>query len=190
MPMEQKSPYLLWLDMEMTGLDPKTDHILEVAAIITDYHLNPKATFHEIVYQPDEIIQNMDPWCIKTHGESGLTEKIPDGKALNQVEHDFLSFLNPFYTEQDAIILCGNTIGQDKAFIEHYMKDLADKLHYRTLDVSGFKEVFHRMYGKKFIKKETHRALDDIQESIDELTYYLSFVKLDLLALAAETKAP
>lgn len=176
--MEQKSPYFLWVDLEMTGLNPDTDVILEVAAIITDYKLNTKATYHEIVYQPQEIIENMDPWCIKTHGESGLTEKIPDGKPLEQVEHDFLSFLTPFYNENDAIILCGNTISQDRAFIKNYMPHLYRRLHYRVLDVSTLKEIFGRMYQKKFTKKEVHRALDDIEESIEELKFYLQFINI------------
>ncbi|MCB0272660.1 MAG: oligoribonuclease [Bdellovibrionales bacterium] len=176
--MEQKSPYFLWLDMEMTGLDPVNDHILEVAAIVTDYTLNPLGTFHQIVFQPQEILDRMDPWCVKTHGESGLTEKIPDGKPLEQVEHDLLAFIETYYTENDAIILCGNTISQDKAFIHQYMHNLANRLHYRVLDVSTLKEIFGRMYKKKFIKKDTHRALDDIQESIEELKFYLQFLTI------------
>ncbi|MCB1197884.1 MAG: oligoribonuclease [Deltaproteobacteria bacterium] len=186
--MEQRSPYFLWIDLEMTGLDPDKDVILEAAAIITDYNLEAKATFHEIVYQPPEVIENMDPWCIKTHAASGLTEKIPDGKPLQQVEHDLLSFLTPYYNTNDAIILCGNTISQDRAFIKNYMPDLYNILHYRVLDVSTLKEIFARIYHKKFTKKEAHRALDDIRESIAELKYYLSFVDLEMIQ--ASTEAP
>ena len=96
---EQKSPYFLWVDLEMTGLVPEKDKIIEFAAIITDYHLKPKATFHEIVFQPEEVLLEMDPWCIKTHGKSGLTAKIPDGKHLEQVEQEFLYFLKPYFPE-------------------------------------------------------------------------------------------
>lgn len=184
---EQKSPFFLWVDLEMTGLVPEKDKIIEFAAIITDYHLKPKATFHEIVFQPEEVLLEMDPWCIKTHGKSGLTAKIPDGKHLEQVEQEFLYFLKPYFPEGDEIILCGNTISQDRAFIQIYMPLLYERLHYRVLDVSTLKEIFQRLYHQKFSKKDSHRALDDIQESIEELRYYLSFIDLPILAPTTES---
>jgi len=176
--MEQKSPYFLWVDLEMTGLNPAQDVILEVAAIVTNYQLEAKASFHQIVFQPQETLDNMDPWCVQTHGKSGLTKAVASGKPLQEVETMVLDFLKPFFPSPDAIILCGNTISQDRAFIQNYMSRLYQRLHYRVLDVSAFKEVFTRLYDKTFSKKESHRALDDIEESIEELKYYLQFVNL------------
>jgi oligoribonuclease len=178
---EQRAPYFLWVDLEMTGLIPEQERIIEIAAIVTDYHLEPQATFHEVIHQPQEFIDNMDDWNKKTHGKTGLIDKIPHGKPIEQVEQEFLYFLNQFYEANEAIILCGNSISQDKAFIKLYMERLDQRLHYRIIDISSIKEIFQRIYDQKFDKRESHKAVEDIEDSINELKYYMSFINLPML---------
>jgi oligoribonuclease len=168
---------LLWIDLEMTGLDEQTDSILELAAVITDIELKPLEEFHRVVYQPDEVLKNMNDWCKKTHGDSGLTAAVPHGTPLAQVEKELLEVLGRHFATSDRIVLAGNSVGNDRRFIDRYMPDLAKRLHYRLIDVSSFKEVFRERYGIHFGKGNSHRAVDDIHESIRELAHYLSFVK-------------
>ncbi|MCM0605373.1 MAG: oligoribonuclease [Xanthomonadaceae bacterium] len=168
----------LWLDLEMTGLDEKTHHILELGAVITDVEFKPLSQFHKIVYQPAEVLGLMDDWCVKTHGGSGLTEAVKTGTPLPQVEKELCDFLKPYFKSDQRIILCGNSISNDRRFIDFYMHDFSKKLHYRMIDVSSFKEVFRERYGVKVEKKNPHRAIDDILESIRELCVYLSYVKI------------
>lgn len=168
---------LFWLDLEMTGLDDTMDHILEVAAIVTDLELEIQGeAFHKIVYQPFEILERMDDWCKKTHKESGLTPLIENGEPLEKVEKELIEFAALHFEAKERIVLCGNSIGNDQKFILRYMKDFAKKLHYRIIDVSSFKEVFKHKYGVDFQKKNAHRAVDDIKESITEFRKYLSFI--------------
>jgi len=162
----------------MSGLDVEKERILEVAAIVTDTSLSPIGEFHKIVYQPQEILDQMDDWCRKTHGDSGLTKLVPGGEKIEKVEQDVLGFVKPYFSGSERILLCGNSVGNDKLFIDRYMPELAKRLHYRIIDVSSFKEIFRTKYGIEVQKKNTHRALDDIQESIDELKTYLSYVKV------------
>ena len=170
---------LFWLDMEMTGLDENTDVILEVAVIITDMGMNELARYEAIVYQPPEAVAAMNEWCKKTHGDSGLTKLIPDGTPLKKVEADLIALATQHFNKKERIILCGNSIGNDRRFIDKYMKDFAALLHYRLVDVSSFKEIFKSKFGINFQKKNAHRAIGDICESIEELKTYLSFISVD-----------
>ena len=167
-----------WLDLEMTGLDVDKEVIIEVAAIVTDNKLEALETYHSIVKQPQEYIDRMDDWNKKTHGESGLTALIPTGQDPANVENDLLKLVEKHFTPKDRIILAGNSIGQDRLFVNKYFKRFAERLHYRMLDVTSFKIVFNNMFQISYAKKQTkHRAIDDVQESINELKKYLEFVK-------------
>ncbi|MEN9723396.1 MAG: hypothetical protein RJB38_1382 [Pseudomonadota bacterium] len=172
------SKRLLWIDLEMTGLNDEKDQILEVAAIVTTVDLQPLEEFHRVVYQPPEVLAAMNDWCKKTHGESGLTAACATGTPLQQVEGDLLALLDRHYSSKDRPVLCGNSIGNDRRFIDRYCPDFAKRLHYRMIDVSSFKEVFRDRWNVEFKKKNSHRAIDDIFESIHELAYYLSFIKI------------
>lgn len=167
---------ILWIDMEMTGLNDATDTILEVAATVTDLDFNPKEEFHRVVFQPQEILERMDDWCKKTHKESGLTDQIPKGHPMEKVEDDLLAFIGRHYQKNQKVVIAGNTVGNDKRFIERLMPKLGKKLHYRIIDVSSFKEIFRHKYGVDFEKKKVHRAVDDVKESIEELKAYLKYV--------------
>lgn len=167
-----------WIDMEMTGLDERIDSILEVAVIITDLQFNPVETYHRIVYQPAEVLAGMNAWCQKAHKESGLVAKVPGGTPLEQVERDLVGLIEEHFGKEE-VVLAGNSVGNDRRFVDKYLPLVAGKLHYRLIDVSSFKEVFREKYGIKFDKISTHRALADIQESINELKMYLAHVHID-----------
>lgn len=171
-----KKPFF-WIDLEMTGLDDAVDSIIEVAVVITDSQLTPLETLHRVVFQPQEVLERMNDWCKKTHGESGLTAAIPGGTPLSQVEDELLQLIQRHYAPQDRVVLVGNSVGNDKRFIDRYMPSVAKRLHYRVIDVSSFKEVFRERYDLQYPKKNAHRAIDDIHESIQELNYYLSFIQ-------------
>jgi oligoribonuclease len=169
------------MDMEMTGLDERRDHILEVAAMVTDWEFNVLEEYQHVVFQPPEILQLMDEWCQKTHGESGLTALVPKGKPLREVEKDLVAMIGrfwkgPYKRKDDKPILAGNSIWNDRRFIDFHMKEFSDHLHYRMVDVSAFKEVFRSKYNVMFKKKNGHRAVDDILESIEELKAYLQMI--------------
>ena len=167
---------MFWIDLEMTGLDDTRDQILEAAVVITDLDFNILEKYQSVVFQPPEIVENMHEWCKKVHGESGLTKEIPQGKPIFQVEDDLLALIGRHFPAQERIVLCGNSVGNDKRFIDHYWKRLAQRLHYRIIDVSSFKEIFREKYGIQFDKKNTHRAAEDIDESVRELSFYTSYV--------------
>ncbi|WP_434532987.1 oligoribonuclease [Alteromonas arenosi] len=171
---------LVWIDMEMTGLDPDTCVVLEIATIVTDPQLNIIAEGPVIaVHQPDSVLDNMDPWCIDTHGKTGLTERcrastVDEAAAAQQT----IAFLQQ-YVGKGKSPLCGNTIGQDRRFMVKYMPELEDYFHYRSVDVSSIKELVARWKPEVldgFKKKNVHLALDDIRESIAELQYYREHV--------------
>lgn len=168
--------HLFWIDLEMTGLDENRDHVLEVAVMITDIELNPVAEYERVVFQPQEIVDEMNDWCKDHHGKSGLTAAIPNGKPIDEVENDLLELSKKYFNHDERIVLVGNSVGNDRRFIDKYMPRFAAKLHYRLVDVSSFKEIYRDRYGIKFEKKNAHRALGDITESINELKHYLSFV--------------
>ena len=167
---------IFWVDLEMTGLDPDNDAILEIACIVTDLELCEIDCFSSIVYQPKEILAKMDEWNIKTHNESGLLPKVPHGKPIGKIEKDLIEFLKAHFSGNE-IVMAGNTIYQDRQFIRKYMKNLYKKLHYRVIDVSSFKLLFMHKFDLCFVKENKHRALDDIRESINELKYYLQHIK-------------
>ena len=183
--MRKQESHFFWIDLEMTGLDEKTDHIIEVAAIITDTNFAEKDQFHAVVYQPQSILDQMNSWCVDTHTKSGLVDAIPNGQKLEDVDRNLIDFCHPYFPK-DNIILCGNSVHQDRKFIDAYMKEFAKRLHYRIIDISAFKEIFTTKYDKRFKKQEAHRAVDDIKESIAELEYYLSFFNLEEKESAAK----
>lgn len=172
----------LWVDMEMSGLDLGQCRILEVAAIVTDGDFKPRETYEAIVFQEPAVLEAMDAWCKDTHGKSGLTALVATGKPEAQVEDELLALIDRHFRADERPILCGNSIGQDRKFIDAYMPRLGKRLHYRMLDVTSFKIVLGSRYGIDYEKKGSHRALGDIQESIAELSHYLSFVKAPLKA--------
>jgi oligoribonuclease len=167
-----------WVDLEMSGLDDVTDRILEVAVIITDLDLKPLETYHRVVFQPPEVLETMNDWCKKTHGESGLTALVPGGTPLATVEKELIELVGRHFPASERIVLCGNSVNNDKRFIDRYMPELAKRLHYRLIDVSSFKEVFREKFGVSFQKGNAHRAVDDILESIRELSFYLGYVNV------------
>ena len=170
---------MLWLDLEMTGLDIEKEVIIEVAAIVTDKSLEPIDTYHAVVKQPDEYLRNMDEWNTTHHGQSGLTALVPDGKEPQLVERELMEFCEKNFPNDEKIVLAGNSIFQDRIFINKYFKHLKDMLHYRMLDVTTFKLIFNNFYQISYAKQPSrHRALDDIQDSINELKKYLSFIEL------------
>jgi oligoribonuclease len=164
-----------WIDLEMTGLDDAQDSILEAAIVVTDSNFLSLEEFHRVVFQPPEILEGMNDWCKKTHGASGLTSAVAQGTPLPVVETEILGLIDRHFNPQDRIVLAGNSVGNDKRFVDRYMTQLAQRLHYRVIDVSSFKEIFHKKYNLSFQKKNTHRAIDDIHESIRELSFYLSY---------------
>ena len=166
--------YLVWLDMEMSGLRPEVDRILEVATVVTDSQLNCLAESEAIaIHQPDAVLDAMDAWNKGTHGRSGLIDRV---KQSQQSERDaglyMLDFLSSWVPAGKSP-LCGNSIGQDRRFMARYMPELERYFHYRNLDVSALKELCKRWrpeLAKGFEKRSAHTALADIRESIDALS--------------------
>src|SRR6185295_17228303 len=176
------SDVLVWLDMEMTGLEPSRERIIEIATILTDGQLSEIAVGPELViHQADEILAAMDDWNTKHHRASGLTERVRASTVSDaDAEAQTLAFINAHVSSRERPVLAGNSIHQDRRFIRHYMPALEKRLHYRMVDVSTIKELARRWYPQVIArqpqKKETHRALDDIRESIDELRFYKQHV--------------
>jgi oligoribonuclease len=170
---------LIWLDMEMTGLDPDTDHVLEIATLITDGELEILAEGPDlVVHQDDAILDGMGDWCREHHGASGLTAAVRASTvSLAEAEARTLAFLRQ-HCQPGTVPLCGNTIGQDRRFLVRHMPELERFFHYRSVDVSTIKELVRRWYPKlpNSPKTESHRALDDIRESVAELRYYRQHV--------------
>ncbi|WP_415884678.1 oligoribonuclease [Neptuniibacter sp. QD29_5] len=168
----------------MTGLEPKTDVIIEIATIVTDSDLNILAEGPMLaIHQSDELLDGMDEWCTNQHGKSGLTQRVKDSQVTEaQAEAQTIEFLKQ-YLEAGASPMCGNSIGQDRRFLNKYMPELEAFFHYRNLDVSSLKELAKRWkpeVAKGVVKKGSHLALDDIKDSIEELKYYREhFIKLD-----------
>lgn len=167
---------LLWMDLEMTGLDPETDTIMEIASIVTDAQLNTIAEGPVLaIRHAKERLESMDPWCVKHHGDSGLSKRCLDSKiTIEEAEETTLRFVREHCPERQ-VPLCGNSIHQDRRFIVRYMPRLNDFLHYRMVDVSSIKELVERWYPgeyRKFEKVGNHEALEDVRESIAELAEY------------------
>lgn len=174
--MAQNSENLIWLDLEMTGLDPDNDLIIEIATVITDKYLNILATGPVMaVNQSDAALAAMDDWNQEHHGKSGLIERVKastinDAEAMQQT----LEFIKQWVPAGKSP-MCGNSIGQDRRFLYRYMRPLEEYFHYRNLDVSTLKELAMRWAPTildSFQKKESHQALEDVIESIDELKHY------------------
>ncbi|XP_071061486.1 small fragment nuclease isoform X1 [Pseudochaenichthys georgianus] len=171
------SQRMVWVDLEMTGLDIEKDQIIEMACLITDSELNIVAEGPNlIINQPKALLDGMSEWCVEHHGESGLTQAVQDSKiTLEQAEYEFLSFVRQ-HTPPGQCPLAGNSVHADKRFLDKFMPQFMFHLHYRIIDVSTIKELCRRWYPKEYKmvphKKAAHRALDDIQESIKELKFY------------------
>ena len=172
---------LVWMDLEMTGLEPERDVVIEMATLITDAELNLIAEGPEIVIQrPQELFETMDSWNREHHTKSGLWQKVVTSTISEaQAEEMTLNFIKEHVKEKDSP-LCGNSIWQDRRFIAKYMKKLDSYLHYRLIDVSTLKILGNMWYAsdlKQVVdKKSSHRALDDIRESVDELKRYRSLI--------------
>lgn len=174
--MAQDSNRLIWIDMEMSGLVPERDRIIEIAVVITDSDLNTVAEAPVlVVHQSDEVLNAMDAWNKSTHGKSGLIDKVKASTLCDaEVEAQLLAFLAEHVPAKKSP-MCGNSICQDRRFMANYMPKLEDYFHYRNLDVSTLKELAKRwkpqVYGG-FKKENNHTALADVYESINELKYY------------------
>ena len=174
---------LVWLDMEMTGLDPERERIIEVAVVVTEPDLTVVAEGPVLViHQPNSLLDAMDSWNRSTHSKSGLTAKVKaSAMTEEQAQDELIAFLSQ-YVPAGKSPLCGNTVSQDRRFMFKYMPKLEQFFHYRTIDVSTLKELARRWKPellKGFEKRSKHEALADIYESIDELKYYREvFIKL------------
>ena len=174
--MAQDSSHLIWIDLEMTGLDPDNDLIIEIATIVTDKDLNILAQGPVLaVHQSDAALAAMDEWNQQHHGQSGLIGRVK-ASAIDdaEAERQTIEFLKQWVPENTSPI-CGNSIGQDRRFLYRYMPKLEAYFHYRNIDVSTVKELAARWapeVKEGFKKQSTHQALDDIVESIEELRYY------------------
>ena len=182
--MAQDQNALVWLDMEMTGLDPVNDRIIELALVVTNNHLEiiSEAPIW-VVHQPDEVLDRMDEWNRNTHGKSGLTHRVKASILTEaQVEEQALEFMRR-HVPKGTTPMCGNSICQDRRFMARYMPKLEEWFHYRNLDVSTLKELCKRWkpeVAKGLKKQGKHEALADILESIEELKYYReNFIRLD-----------
>jgi oligoribonuclease len=174
--MTDKELNLIWIDLEMTGLDPLQERIIEIATVVTDSELNVLAEGPSIaINQPNALIQAMDDWNTNQHGKSGLTERVIQSAVTEaQAESETIEFLKQWVPE-GVSPMCGNSIGQDRRFLVRYMPELANYFHYRNLDVSTLKELVVRWKPELtngFEKKGAHLAMDDVYDSIRELVYY------------------
>ena len=170
-------PFLVWLDAEMTGLNLEVDELVEVAVQITDYDLNQlDEGFHVVIKPSDDALAQMNDFVRQMHTDSGLINDIPHGISLADAEDKLMDYLLGHLPEAGVAPLAGNTIGTDRAFLQRYMPNVNDHLHYRNIDVSTIKELsrqwFPKVYFQSPAKAGGHRATADILESIRELDYY------------------
>ena len=167
---------MIWIDLEMTGLDTQRDYIIEIASIVTDKNLNIIDEGPNLVInQPDEVLNSMDQWNTNHHNNSGLTQKVRESSITESIaEKQTIEFLSK-YVPKGVAPLCGNTICQDRRFLARCMPQLECFCHYRSIDVTSIRELGKRWYFEdidNFQKSSNHRALDDIRDSIEELRYY------------------
>lgn len=175
-----KPERILWVDLEMTGLDPVEDRILEVGAIITDWDFKEIARFEAVKKVGPNLIKKRmvgEFWDEFADVRDALIAQNDNGKNGRTVENELLAFIDEHIGTDDKVLLAGNSIHQDRRFIANEWQRLDARLHYRMLDVSAWKVVFEGRFKKKFAKPEAHRAIDDIRGSIEELQYYLKKVK-------------
>lgn len=168
---------LLWVDLEMTGLDAQNDVIIEVAAEVTDWTFKTLASYEAVIHQTDEVLARANPWAHEQHAKSGLTERVrTEGRPEQEVIHELVGFIQAQFGNEPAV-LAGNSIHNDRLFIKRWWPEVDSLLHYRMLDVSSWKLVMQGKYGVSFDKNDAHRAFDDIQASIAELQFYLEWFK-------------
>lgn len=173
-----KKAKLLWIDLEMTGLDSEKDQILELAAIATDWDLEPIAEMTAVVKVPEELMKERmvgEFWEKNTESRDELMKQNAEGESAEKVEKKLVEFMEKYFGKE--IILAGNSIHQDRKFIDKEWLEVSKRLHYRMLDVSAWKVVMEGKFGKKFVKREAHRALEDIKGSIEELSWYLEMME-------------
>ncbi|THB71008.1 MAG: oligoribonuclease [Gammaproteobacteria bacterium] len=178
--MEKSADNLIWIDLEMTGLDRENDKIIEIATIVTDPQLKEMIEGPTIaIHQDESIMNNMDEWCTAQHKKSGLTKRVKESTFSEaDAEKATIEFLEK-YVPSGISPMCGNSIGQDRAFILRCMPDLGKFFHYRNIDVSTLKELAKRWAPdvyKGFTKESSHLAMDDIKDSIAELKYYREYM--------------
>lgn len=176
-----KPKTIVWMDLEMTGLDPKKDVIQEVGIIITDWDFREIATYESIVRQPRALVEklmNENSWFLEYEdNRKAFLDAADKGKSPEEVEKEIVELVRTHVGPDMPALLAGNSVHMDRQFVDAYWPHLSKILHYRMLDVSAWKVVFEGKFGKKFAKAESHRALDDIKGSIEELQYYLKKVK-------------
>jgi len=186
---------LVWMDLEMTGLDHTSDVIVEIATIITDDDLEILAEGPDLViHQPDDVLARMDPFVVDMHTRSGLLDQIKASTiSLDDAGAATLEFIKLHVPEPASVPLCGNSIGTDRRFLAAYLPDIENHLHYRSIDVSSIKELVKRWYPDIDTARPrgqgSHRALDDIRESIREMVYYREHVFVPVPAAAVEDSA-
>ena len=173
---------VLWVDLEMTGVEPTKDYILEVAAIVTDWNFKEVASYEGIVKNKESDIHkrmklNAVFWDANPDSKNSLLSQNKDGKSLKVIEGELLKFIDENFKAGVPVLLAGNSIHMDRRFVINYWSKLDARLHYRMLDVSAWKVVFEGKYKTRFAKPDNHRALDDIRGSIAELQYYLAKLK-------------
>ena len=170
---------LFWIDMEMSGLDVNKEVIIEVAAIVTDLNFRELDFYEAVVKQPQKYLDNMDAWNKEHHAKSGLTAKIPNGMEPETVEANLIELVRKHFPDpRNRPVLAGNSIHQDRLFIDKYFTRLSPLLHYRMLDVTSWKIIFREKLGFEYRKQNSHRALDDVRESIQELQAYANFIQI------------
>lgn len=179
-----KKATLLWIDLEMTGLDPVEDRIMEVAAIATDWDFNEIANYEAVVkVGPRLVEQRMEVekafWDENSEARDGLVaQNLEKGRSGRTIENELIEFIEQHFDTTEPVLLAGSSIHQDRRFVRNEWPRLDEKLHYRMLDVSAWKVVFNGKYKKVFAKPKAHRAFDDIRGSIQELKYYLAKIKV------------
>ncbi|MEY4961633.1 MAG: oligoribonuclease [Actinomycetota bacterium] len=184
--------YIVWVDCEMTGLDLDRDEICEIAVVVTDDELNEVDLGLQIVIKPsDSALSNMGEFVTKMHTDSGLITEIPQGVTLENAQEQVLQYIKRWVTQERTAPLAGNSIGTDRMFLNKYMPQLDNYLHYRNIDVSSIKELTRRWYPRVYFqlpkKTGNHRALADIRESIQELRYYRKTVLVEAPGPDSET---
>jgi len=170
---------ILWIDLEMTGLSPEKDLILEVAAIVTDWSFEELATYQGVIKNHQKVLMqrmkaNDGFWDANPESRDSLLKQNDTGKSLKEIEDELLELIDNNFSTTKPVLLAGNSIYMDRKFIENKWPRLSKRLFYRMLDVSAWKVVFEYKYKQFFVKKDTHRALDDIRGSIMEIRHYLS----------------
>lgn len=180
-----KQKHVLWIDLEMTGLDPIEDRILEVGAIITDWNFKEIATYEAAIQVGPRLVErrmykgpSKDFWeSVPETRDALIKQNNESSRSGRTIENELLEFIDAHFEKDLPVILAGNSIHMDRRFIENEWHRLNARLHYRMLDVSAWKVVFENRFSKKFAKREAHRALDDIRGSIEELNYYMKKIK-------------